>query len=98
MTPEVYSDIKEFLRINMPGFRKDAREYGELELTVAVSDDGSQWSYQTGDNSYTGGAYSLPHWAVTTIMPDSEHKEVYSEIISQLEELTETWPSDSAHG
>ena len=54
MTAEVYSDIKNFLFSNIDAFRKDADEYEYLELTVAVSADGTEWNYQTGDNSFTG--------------------------------------------
>ena len=59
-------------------------------LTVAVNEEGNEWSYQTGDNSYTGGAYGLPHWAVVWVMPtsyDQDKEELYKDIINQLEDL-----------
>ena len=32
-----------------------------MSVTIATT-DGSAWGYQTGDNSYSGGAYSFRHW------------------------------------
>ena len=85
LSAQVYFDIKRFIFSNIDTFRDDAKEYDGLDLTVAS--DGKQWNYQTGDNSYTGGAYGLPHWAVTTIMPDTDPLEVYETVIDQLEDL-----------
>ena len=87
MSAEVYKDIKDFIFSNIDVFREEADEYEYVELTVAVSDDGTVWNYQTGDNSYTGGAYSLPHWAVTSVYPDTDPVDLYEDIINQLEEL-----------
>lgn len=58
-----------------------------IQLTVACNDDLSGWSFQTGDNSYTGGAYSFPHWAVVGVYRDSNCRELASEILNQLIEL-----------
>ena len=85
MKPGVYFEIKSFLFSNIDSFRRDAKEYNGMDITVAT--DGDIWNYQTGDNSFTGGAYGLPHWAVTTIMPDTDPLELYDEVIAQLEEL-----------
>ena len=87
MTAEVYSDIKNFIFSNIDQFRTDAIEYEYMDLTIAVSENGDTWNYQTGDNSYTGGAYSLPHWAVTSVLPDTDPLELYDSITDQLEEL-----------
>ncbi len=38
-----------------------------MQVTVGATPDDEgrlNWSYQTGDNSYTGGAYSHRHWGV----------------------------------
>jgi hypothetical protein len=84
---EVKSDIREFLELNMAAFRDDAKEYGGMDITIACNDDGTQWNYQTGDNSYTGGAYGLQHWAVDTIDDEMTWDDVYQSIINQLEDL-----------
>ncbi len=31
------------------------------------TNDGESWSYQTGDNSYTGGCYGCRHWSVISL-------------------------------
>jgi hypothetical protein len=59
-----------------------------IQLTVGANDELTQWSYQTGDNSFTGGAYSFPNWAVVGVYRDSNCREIAREIIDQLEELT----------
>ena len=58
-----------------------------MTLTFSTNDDLSCWGYQTGDNSYTGGAYGLPHWAVTYLYRDSDAEKVYEEILNQWAEL-----------
>jgi len=98
---EVYADIKSFIFGNIDNWRDtateiesealndypDTQEYIGLGLTIACSENGNSWNFQTGDNSYTGGVYGLPHWAVTSIQPDSDPLEVYEDVIDQLEEL-----------
>jgi hypothetical protein len=92
LSEEVKADIKEFLSIHVPVWVSelipwdgDVTEW--LDLTVGCSADGNSWGYQTGDNSFTGGAYGQPHWAVTSVVPDSTAEELYTEIVGQLEEL-----------
>jgi hypothetical protein len=53
-----------------------------MTLTIGADCDG--WSYQTGDNSFTGGAYSYREWSVVTLYRDSDPHEVAEEIISNL--------------
>ena len=91
LSAEVYADIKNFIFGNIDVFRKDAQEYEYLDLTIACDEAGESWNYQTGDNSFTGGAYGLPHWAVTSIQPDSDPLEVYTDVIDQLENLVGSW-------
>ena len=57
-----------------------------MQLTVGTN-DGTSWGYQTGDNSFTGGAYGSRHWAVTWIGPDSKPADVVEEICDQWLEL-----------
>jgi hypothetical protein len=56
-----------------------------MQLTVGADGKGG-WSWQTGDNSYSGGAYHYPHWAVVSLYRDSKCSEVAKEIRSELEE------------
>lgn len=54
-------------------------------FTPASDDAEASWSYQTGDNSYTGGAYGHPFWGVVWISADSLPDEVASEIAADIE-------------
>lgn len=58
-----------------------------ISLTVGTDDKMTQWGYQTGDNSFTGGAYSFPHWAVTEITEEQGSGDIADEVIKQLTEL-----------
>lgn len=67
-----------------PGCEDDTAP--SMQLTVGWQESG-EWSYQTGDNSFTGGAYSYPHWAVVTIDRRSDSRAIAREIRDQLAEL-----------
>lgn len=59
-------------------------------LCVTVSTrDGSDWSYQTGDNSFTGGCYGHPHWAVVYLYRRSNCAELASEAVDELAEMVQ---------
>jgi UDP-N-acetylglucosamine 2-epimerase len=49
--------------------------------------DGIAWSYQTGDNSFTGGAYGYQQWAVVSLHRRSNCKELAKDIYEQLFDL-----------
>jgi hypothetical protein len=87
LTAQIKQEIGEFLLAAWSDLIDDAKEYGAIDLTVAS--DGESWNYQTGDNSFTGGAYGLPHWAVVTFTADSDARDIAEDIICQLEELME---------
>lgn len=56
-------------------------------FTPETEDKDFSWGYQTGDNSFTGGAYCHPHWAVVYLYRDSVPSEVAEDIASQISEL-----------
>jgi len=58
-----------------------------IQLTVGW--DGQDWSYQTGDNSFTGGAYGYPYWAVVNVYRDTDASKLADEIQEQLENAQE---------
>lgn len=62
-----------------------------MQLTIGFTPEtrerNASWNYQTGDNSYSGGAYSHPHWAVIYLSRESKPGEVASEIADQIAEL-----------
>lgn len=47
-----------------------------MQVTIGIDPETGAWSYQTGDNSYTGGAYGYHYWGVTTITRRSNSREV----------------------
>lgn len=55
-----------------------------IQLTVGTN--GNSWSYQTGDNSYSGSAYFYPYWSVTGIYRDTNCRELARSIQSELAE------------
>lgn len=58
-----------------------------IQYTLACNDDGSGYASQTGDNSFTGAAYSFPHWGVTGVYRDSDLADLASGLIEQLRDL-----------
>ena len=68
-----------------------ADEYEDMpsvSLTVGWKPAGA-WSYQTGDNSYTGGAYGYPCWGVVTVYRRSDSRAVARDIRYQLSVLAD---------
>lgn len=61
------------------GFTPANPEHGEAAA--------HSWGYQTGDNSFTGGAYGHPRWAVISLYRDSNCAELANQIESELLEL-----------
>lgn len=58
-----------------------------LELTVAMFDTGDAWRHQTGDNSFQGACYGVPHWAVVTVTADSDATSIAQDIADQIRDL-----------
>lgn len=57
-----------------------------IQLTVGFTPESGAWSYQTGDNSYSGGAYGHPVWAVVGVYRRSNSRELAAEILAELAE------------
>lgn len=60
-----------------------------MQVTIGVecpSADSMSWSYQTGDNSFTGGAYGYAHWGIGYLCRDTVPEDFAREIVSSLEE------------
>lgn len=55
-----------------------------VQLTVGWSPETGGWGWQTGDNSYTGGAYGHPVWGVAWVTHDSDPADVADEILDEL--------------
>ena len=81
---------------------RDDEDIDYLQLTVGSHDETTHpqyrdvdteidWGFQTGDNSYTGGAYGFPNWAVAYIDDEVEISSVVDDIIDELEEQFIGW-------
>tara|TARA_B100001250_G_scaffold414345_1_gene452097 strand:- start:1099 stop:1416 length:318 start_codon:yes stop_codon:yes gene_type:complete len=70
----------------------DRHDLEEIQVTLASNGvtcpiTGSvEWGYQTGDNSYTGGAYGYNHWGVGYIYEDVDIEDLALDLIGQIEE------------
>ena len=85
-------DMATLVKSVKPNIDDDSRSFDEatlpcIQLTVGWDDKTGEWSFQTGDNSFTGGAYHCPHWAVVDVFRRSNSIELAKEIRSQLAEL-----------
>ena len=58
-----------------------------MDITIGWDDATGKWSYQTGDNSFTGGAYGYPHWACVLLHRRANTRDLARDIRSQLDEL-----------
>lgn len=57
-----------------------------MEITIASNEDLSDWTYQTGDNSYTGSCYHYPHWGVGVLYRRSDTEALANELLDNLSE------------
>jgi len=57
-----------------------------IGFTPETEDSDYSWSYQTGDNSYTGGAYGHANWGVVSLYRRSNSKLVAEDCLDQLGE------------
>lgn len=76
---EMLNDVSGLLQALQTDIGDDSRAPGcedddepSMQVTIGVSEDGASWGWQTGDNSYSGGAYSFPYWGVVTLARDSD--------------------------
>lgn len=58
-----------------------------LQVTIACNDDCTGWNYQTGDTSFMGNVYGLPHWAIVDLYRRSNTKELTKNVFKQWEML-----------
>ena len=84
-------DLAELIRSIKPEILDEYIEDGDtlpsMCLTVGADLATGEWSYQTGDNSFTGGAYGYPGWAVVQVYRRSNSVALARDIQDQLSEL-----------
>lgn len=57
-----------------------------IGATFHPEDGTITWSYQTGDNSYSGGAYSHAHWGVVYLYRRSNSRQLAHEAVNEIAE------------
>jgi hypothetical protein len=57
-----------------------------IGFTPADEDSDASWSYQTGDNSFTGGAYGHRIWAVIYLYRRSNSRALAEDAADQIAE------------
>ena len=60
-------------------------------ITIASDDDLTTWTYQTGDNSYSGSCYSYNHWGIGSLYRHSDCADLANDL---LESLADTYDYD----
>ena len=85
---EYFSGLGAALKAESIEADPESDEWLGMDLTVATDDGWNEWSYQTGDNSYTGGCYFFHHWAVVTYYGDETADDMVASVLDQLGELT----------
>ena len=84
-------DLSELVRRIKPQICDDYIDEGDtlpsICLTVGADTTTGDWGYQTGDNSYTGGAYSYRDWAVVTVYRRSNSIALARDVRAQLSDL-----------
>ena len=87
----LHAEITALCASLIPDIRDDYRAttddpYDDVPgMTVTVgADESGAWSYQTGDNSYTGGAYGFPAWGVGYLFRDSDPAAVAENIVDEI--------------
>ena len=58
-----------------------------IQVTFGTNDTRNSWGYQTGDNSFMGGAYGYRHWAVISLYRDSDVAELTKDMFKQWDDL-----------
>jgi len=59
----------------------------DVTFGLSIKDGEYSWGYQTGDNSFTGGAYGHPNWSVVSLSRDTDCDELAEEVIAQYDDV-----------
>lgn len=65
----------------------DAEDTMPGMLVTFGLDDAGEWSYQTGDNSFTGGAYGFAAWGCACLHRRSNCKELAQSAFNEAADL-----------
>lgn len=85
------SDLLELVTSIISDIGYDDRPFEDgsspISITISVNYDCTEWTYQTGDNSYTGPCYMHPYWGVSDLYRDSDPERVTDYLIRDLADV-----------
>jgi hypothetical protein len=70
-----------------PDYIADGDDKPGIDLTIGVDTTTGEWSYQTGDNSFSGGAYGYRDWGITRVYRATNSRGCARDLINQVAEL-----------
>ena len=92
--PEWASEITELMTNLKTQIEDDERasddpddDIPEMQVTISTDKEWSEWSYQTGDNSYFGACYFHKYWGVVSLYRNSTPAEIAKDAIDQIADL-----------
>lgn len=85
-TASLLKHLKGYIHDDSRAFDDSEDDTPSMVVTIACNNDG-EWDYQTGDNSYSGAAYSYPHWAVVYLFRNSNCRDLARQAVSDLKDL-----------
>lgn len=82
---EVADVIKYCIKPNIRDeYKEDGDSLPSICLTVGFSPDSGRWDWQSGDNSFSGGAYLHRYWGVRQVYRRSNSRQLAKEIIDEI--------------
>ena len=82
----IEKDLRRLLIALKPDICDDYRESPDdlpgFDVTIGLDADCDAWDYQTGDNSFSGGAYAFPYWGVGRLCRRSNCTELAAQIVA----------------
>ncbi len=83
LVPQVQSILEDYLADTHKSVDAET-----LQMTFA-SDDLETFTFQSGDNSYSGACYGLRNWGVVELGTDSDCKELAIDAVEQIADAVE---------
>mgnify|MGYP003628509056 FL=1 len=87
MEEKVEEILVQYLPDSYPS-QEDLDNLETLQMTFA-SDDLETFTFQSGDNSFSGACYGLKHWGVVELAWDSDCKELAIDAVAQIADAVE---------
>lgn len=83
---ENYKSLVSILESIIPHIEPYDNDDSGMQITISVNKDCTTWSYQSGDNSYTGSCYGDPYWGVNYLDKDTNAYDAADYLIQDLSE------------